>query len=189
MLLSMLTHKFPIFNSNDDVEAIMEIAAIFGRISMERCAMLHSTYSSFVVAALPRSTRADMSDRTILCNVPTIDTAPLSITQVILKLNPHLYTPPQMYPTPDQAREHIEFMDAAMDLCSHMLRLDCTRRYTAKQSLEHAFLKDPSFVSEKVGDAGEEVGERTHPMEGKCGQLHFVDGPEGVLGEGHDRRE
>jgi cell division control protein 7 len=42
MLLSILTHKFPIFNSNDDMEALMEIAAIFGRASMERCAMLHS---------------------------------------------------------------------------------------------------------------------------------------------------
>ena len=42
MLLSMLTHKFPIFNSADDTEAIMEIAAIFGRPAMERCALLHS---------------------------------------------------------------------------------------------------------------------------------------------------
>lgn len=42
MLLSLLTHKFPIFNSSDDIEALMEIAAIFGRNAMEKCAMLHS---------------------------------------------------------------------------------------------------------------------------------------------------
>jgi cell division control protein 7 len=42
MLLSILTHKFPIFNSNDDVEALMEIAGIYGRPHMEKCAMLHS---------------------------------------------------------------------------------------------------------------------------------------------------
>jgi len=42
MLLSLLTHKFPVFNSSDDIEALMEITAIFGRNAMEKCAMLHS---------------------------------------------------------------------------------------------------------------------------------------------------
>lgn len=42
ILLSLLAHKFPVFNSADDVEALMEIAAVFGRGAMERCAMLHS---------------------------------------------------------------------------------------------------------------------------------------------------
>jgi cell division control protein 7 len=45
MLLSILTHKFPVFNSSDDIEALMEIAAIFGRPAMERCALLHSMSS------------------------------------------------------------------------------------------------------------------------------------------------
>ncbi|RSH85246.1 hypothetical protein EHS25_005053 [Saitozyma podzolica] len=80
MLLSILTHKFPVFNSNDDVEALMEIAAIFGRDSMERCALLHN--------------------RTIISNVPTVDHAPESLTHLVLKLNPHLYTPQISQPTP-----------------------------------------------------------------------------------------
>lgn len=42
MLLSILTHKFPVFNSNDDVEALMEIASVFGRANIEKCAALHS---------------------------------------------------------------------------------------------------------------------------------------------------
>jgi len=46
ILLSLLTHKFPVFNSSDDIEALMEITAIFGRNAMEKCAMLHSTYLS-----------------------------------------------------------------------------------------------------------------------------------------------
>lgn len=45
MLLSILAHKFPVFNSTDDVESLMEIAAVFGRASLERCAMLHSGFS------------------------------------------------------------------------------------------------------------------------------------------------
>jgi cell division control protein 7 len=44
ILLSILTHKFPVFNSNDDTEALLEIAVIFGRSAMERCAILHSEY-------------------------------------------------------------------------------------------------------------------------------------------------
>jgi cell division control protein 7 len=46
ILLSILTHKFPVFNSNDDIEALLEIGAIFGRGAMERCAMLHSECSA-----------------------------------------------------------------------------------------------------------------------------------------------
>lgn len=52
MLLSMLAHKFPVFNSTDDVESLMEIAAVFGRGAMERCALLHSE--------LPPHVRLDM---------------------------------------------------------------------------------------------------------------------------------
>ncbi|KIS00442.1 CDC7 protein kinase [Cryptococcus deuterogattii 2001/935-1] len=42
ILFSILTQKFPAFNSSDDIEALMEIAAIFGKTAMERCALLHS---------------------------------------------------------------------------------------------------------------------------------------------------
>lgn len=43
MLLCFLTRRFPFFNSNDDTEALIEIAAIFGRKKIERCAAGHST--------------------------------------------------------------------------------------------------------------------------------------------------
>ncbi|KAG8686449.1 hypothetical protein FRC09_014130 [Ceratobasidium sp. 395] len=43
ILLAFLSGKFPLFNSNDDTEALAEIAAIVGRERMERCARLHST--------------------------------------------------------------------------------------------------------------------------------------------------
>ncbi|KAG8906788.1 hypothetical protein FRC01_007895, partial [Tulasnella sp. 417] len=41
IMLSFLSGKFPIFNANDDVEALMEIAAILGKRKMEKCAQLH----------------------------------------------------------------------------------------------------------------------------------------------------
>ncbi|EDR12174.1 uncharacterized protein LACBIDRAFT_152151, partial [Laccaria bicolor S238N-H82] len=42
ILLFFLTKKFPLFQSSDDVEALMEIAAIIGRKKMEGVATLHS---------------------------------------------------------------------------------------------------------------------------------------------------
>ncbi|EGO02281.1 hypothetical protein SERLA73DRAFT_48293, partial [Serpula lacrymans var. lacrymans S7.3] len=42
ILLFFLTGKFPLFQSSDDVEALMEVAVIIGRQKMERVAMLHS---------------------------------------------------------------------------------------------------------------------------------------------------
>lgn len=42
ILLFFLTKKFPIFNSNDDTEALIEIATIIGRRKMEKTATLHS---------------------------------------------------------------------------------------------------------------------------------------------------
>ncbi len=44
ILLFFLSGKFPLFQSNDDVEALMEIASIIGRKQMERTATLHSPF-------------------------------------------------------------------------------------------------------------------------------------------------
>ena len=46
ILLFFLTKKFPIFNSNDDTEALIEIATIIGRRKMEKTATLHSKYNT-----------------------------------------------------------------------------------------------------------------------------------------------
>ena len=42
ILLFFLCKKFPLFQANDDVEALMEIAVVLGRRRMERAATLHS---------------------------------------------------------------------------------------------------------------------------------------------------
>ena len=54
-----LTRKFPLFHSSDDIEALMELATIFGKKRMEKTATLHSKThspaSSFVLRdAVPR---------------------------------------------------------------------------------------------------------------------------------------
>jgi hypothetical protein len=45
ILLFFITRKFPIFQSNDDIEGLMEIAVIIGKKQMERTATLHSKFS------------------------------------------------------------------------------------------------------------------------------------------------
>jgi len=47
IFLFFLTRKFPLFQSNDDVEALMELSTIIGRKGMERTATLHSAYDIF----------------------------------------------------------------------------------------------------------------------------------------------
>jgi len=47
ILLFFLTKKFPLFQANDDIEAMMEIAVVIGRRKMEKVTTLHS--SSFFV--------------------------------------------------------------------------------------------------------------------------------------------
>ncbi|BEJ11324.1 hypothetical protein CspHIS471_0107460 [Cutaneotrichosporon sp. HIS471] len=148
ILLSILSHKFPVFNSSDDVEALMEIAGLFGRNAMQRCSMLHN--------------------RTFVSNVPTLDDPPESLASLILRLNPHLYTPHQPHPTQEEALDHILAIDAALDLCSKLLHTDSTKRLTAAQALRHRFLAD------QADDGPDEL---LDPTEGKCGLLHqWVDG-------------
>jgi hypothetical protein len=59
ILLFFLTGKFPLFQSNDDVEALMEIATIIGRKQMERTATLHSMF----IMALSAYDVTDLSSR------------------------------------------------------------------------------------------------------------------------------
>ena len=41
ILLTILAQRFPFFNSADDIEAMIEIATIFGQKKMRQCAALH----------------------------------------------------------------------------------------------------------------------------------------------------
>ena len=114
-----------------------------------------------------------MADRTIISNIPTVDTAPESLVPVILRLNPHIYTPPLANPSPDEAEEHIIRIDQAIDLCGRMLRLDATKRITAANALRHPFLE--------VGKGQEGYEDMTEDevldvREGKCGHLHGIEG-------------
>lgn len=67
ILLFFLTKKFPLFQSNDDTEALMEIAMVVGRRKMEKTATLHSTCSPRLasrIQSIDRLPQAASSRRT-----------------------------------------------------------------------------------------------------------------------------
>ncbi|KAL1762399.1 kinase-like protein [Schizophyllum commune] len=73
ILLFFLTGKFPIFQSSDDTEALMEIAAVIGKQKMEKVAALHS--------------------RTFATNVPSITTEGMSWARFVELNNPDYRVP------------------------------------------------------------------------------------------------
>ncbi|PLW06558.1 hypothetical protein PCASD_16109 [Puccinia coronata f. sp. avenae] len=71
-LLCFLTRRFPFFNSNDDVDALMEIATIFGRSKLEGVAIHHN--------------------RTVISNIPEVNAPRFSSLHTLVRtLNPSLY--------------------------------------------------------------------------------------------------
>ncbi|PPQ89804.1 hypothetical protein CVT25_007409 [Psilocybe cyanescens] len=73
ILLFFLTGKFPIFQSNDDIEGLMEIAVIIGKKKIERAATLHG--------------------RTIATNIPDLDQDGITWQEFVEKLNPGIKEP------------------------------------------------------------------------------------------------
>ncbi|PWZ03324.1 kinase-like protein [Testicularia cyperi] len=118
IMLSFLTRRFPVFSSNDDIEALLEIATIFGKKRMEQCALLHN--------------------RTFQSNIPSVGSAGGGrITDFILKLNPGLLNS-EHHPNPRQYEQDVA---DALDFVKVCMLLDCTRRWSAKALLEHPFLQ------------------------------------------------
>ena len=123
ILLSFLLRRVPLFNSNDDTEALLELATIFGQRRMEQCAMLHN--------------------RTFACNLPTVDHPGRRIPELIQQIRPALFEPPPDHPDPTEYRQQVQHV---VHLASVCLYLDCTRRWTAQRLLQHAFFQDVASV-------------------------------------------
>lgn len=143
---------------------------MFGMNSLAKCAILHSMYFALCVQVTPANQR--LSDRTVVSNLPSLkeDKGHHSLTSLVLTLNPRLYQPPDPKCTAEEAREHIESMDSAIDLLKRLLAMDATKRLTAHDALMHPFLND---------DLPDEEKERTEvihpPGKGVCGKFHKME--------------
>ncbi|KAH7887499.1 kinase-like protein [Phlebopus sp. FC_14] len=188
ILLFFLTGKFPLLQSSDDIEALMEIATIIGRQRMEKTAILHS--------------------RTFATNVPSISAEGISWREFVERQNPHMmefprpnnryypyngqqavlvshnpnppppssssssYSPAHIprhsavpYPTEES---HGNDVENALSLLKQLMEPESTRRITPRGALYHPFLADPM---EPEDDAL-----FPHPFgEGVCRKYHFLD--------------
>ncbi|MCO5579475.1 hypothetical protein L7F22_033330 [Adiantum nelumboides] len=79
ILLAFLTKRFPLFNSNDDIEALLELMVVFGKKRINQAAILHN--------------------RVMHSTVPLANADGYRIPDFILKMNPPSLTPPLVTPT------------------------------------------------------------------------------------------
>ena len=71
ILLTMLTRRYPFFQSSDDQDAIVEVAFLFGNKAMAEAAALYG--------------------RRWQCTVPTVGEEPVGWSKLVEKLNPELW--------------------------------------------------------------------------------------------------
>lgn len=125
ILLTILCKRFPFFNSADDVEAMVEIATIFGSKRMRLAAQLHGC----------------MFDATI----PTISSQGFSFEKIMLWSTCRSDGAAKNALTPDE-RDAVDFLARCMDL-------DPAKRISADEALAHPFLDvDPETEAEGDGD-------------------------------------
>ncbi|KAJ8487928.1 hypothetical protein ONZ45_g14148 [Pleurotus djamor] len=184
IMLFFLARKFPLFQSNDDIEALMEIAVIIGKKRMEKVATLHSrTFATNVPSVTPEGT----SWRELITRLnPELNTPPPPDTRYYpYSVDPSLMPPSSMPPPPVPSRasasrksppsadaqedsEYAGEIEMALDLLERTLHPECTHRITPRDALNHPFLRDPKEPDDDTIFP--------HPIgEGVCGELHFID--------------
>lgn len=114
ILLSFLSRRFPFFNSNDDNEALVELTTIFGLKRMNRCAELHN--------------------RSILSNLPSIQHQGRHLHLLIYQLNPFIFPrPPSAWHYDIKEEENKDIFD----LCN--VDFDDEIKESLKKSLKTQF--------------------------------------------------
>ncbi|GAB1317115.1 Cell division control protein 7 [Madurella fahalii] len=128
ILLTILSRRFPFFNSADDVEALIEIATIFGQKRMLKAAALHGCGFK--------------------TTIPTIGTSGYSFEGIILWSTSRTGIPGLCLS--DDEKLAVEFLSRCMEL-------DPRKRIGAEDALSHEFLRmglDNSV--EGASDAGDD---------------------------------
>ncbi|QIW96543.1 hypothetical protein AMS68_002061 [Peltaster fructicola] len=114
ILLTFLSHRFPFFHSADDIDAFIELCAIFGKQRMRDTALLHG--------------------QVLHTNIPTISDSGHSWEKVILWcLHREKKNSAGEGGLSDEEAEAVKFMA----LC---LELDPKKRITASEALKHPWL-------------------------------------------------
>ncbi|KAI4153009.1 MAG: hypothetical protein LQ340_002570 [Diploschistes diacapsis] len=118
ILLTMLSQRFPFFNSSDDIDAMIEITSIFGKRRMSACALLHGSVFD--------------------CTIPTVGEKGFPFEKLILWSTCRTGNG-------DEGQERSEKLEygemLAIKFLERCLDLDPKRRISAGEALQHDFLK------------------------------------------------
>ncbi|CAO1602747.1 Cell division control protein 7 [Xanthoria calcicola] len=114
ILLTILCQRFPFFNSADDVDALIEIASIFGQRRLKACAQLHGTVFE--------------------CSLPTVGDKGFLLKQIV-QWSVSTVRPEEKEAIDPELMECINFLE----LC---LELDPRKRISARKALASDFLRD-----------------------------------------------
>ena len=115
ILLTILSKRFPFFNSADDVEAMIEISTIFGIRKMKTCAYIHGT--SFET------------------NIPTIGSGGFNLEKIILWSTCRNSEGEAQKPLTPEEKLAVSFLEKCFEL-------DPVKRISAEDALLHPFLKE-----------------------------------------------
>ncbi|KAI9836157.1 MAG: hypothetical protein M1837_003445 [Sclerophora amabilis] len=118
ILLTMLARRFPFFNSLDDIDALIEIATIFGNRRMRACALLHGTIFE--------------------CTIPTIGEKGFSFEKIVQwstgrSRKDSAAGVPEVERLSKGELQAIAFLGRCMEL-------DPNKRISAEEALSHEFL-------------------------------------------------
>jgi len=119
ILLTILSRRFPFFNSTDDVEAMIEIATIFGSKRMKQAALLHGTIFE--------------------TNIPTIGQQGFTLEKIILWSTCRTDNAEgKEAGLNEEEKQAVRFLERCFDL-------DPNTRISAGDALGHPFLLEGEF--------------------------------------------
>ncbi|KAH6614676.1 kinase-like domain-containing protein [Chaetomium sp. MPI-SDFR-AT-0129] len=125
ILLTILSRRFPFFNSADDVEAMIEIATIFGRQRMQHAALLHGCMFE--------------------TNIPSLGRSGYSFEGIILWSTSR-----------GDSKDNLSSEEKlAIEFLSRCMELDPSKRISAKEALQHDFLRLGLDETSSVGEPSE----------------------------------
>ncbi|PWW80564.1 kinase-like protein [Tuber magnatum] len=125
ILLTILSRRFPFFNSSDDVDAMIEIATIFGKQRMKQCAALHGCVFE--------------------STIPTIGERGFTLEKIVLWATNRTATGSSKDNRDDAKLDRDEAL--VIKFLQRCFELDPAKRSSAVEALQHEFLASPDWES------------------------------------------
>ena len=181
-MLTILSKRFPFFNSSDDVDAIIEIATIFGKAKMRQCAALHGWFCLSVCVTNYHSSACPIGC-IFETTIPTVSERGFSLEKIVL------WATNRPTGTNGITYDGLPYGEAlACQFLARCLELDPTKRISAEEALSHDFLNYYES-GEWGGDGNGDCDGEGEGGDGNGGEREYAEGKEGYTGEGYAEEE